>query len=60
MKRLRLLKVLIQPVLVVDDGEGLSEANTQPVEVAADDWPSYPDVLAARIVELEDELNAEA
>lgn len=41
-KRLRLLKVIVQPVFVLDDGEELTELTTDPVIVAARDWPDYP------------------
>jgi hypothetical protein len=41
MKRLRLLKVIVQAVLVVDDGETLTEQNTQPMTISAADWPEF-------------------
>lgn len=40
-KTLRLLKVIVQPVFVVDDGENLVEQPAQPVEVAAAEWPTF-------------------
>ncbi|MDQ3897237.1 MAG: hypothetical protein M3326_08375, partial [Actinomycetota bacterium] len=41
-KRLRLLKVIVQPVFVLDDDEiGLTEHVAQPVEVPAHEWPTY-------------------
>lgn len=40
--RLRLLKVIVQPVFVVDDGETLVERPSQPVAVSPEDWPTYP------------------
>lgn len=39
--RLRLLKVIVQPVFVVDDGETLTEQPAQPVIVPAAEWPGY-------------------
>lgn len=36
---LRLLKVIIQPVFVEDDGETLTEIAAQPLPVPAKDWP---------------------
>jgi hypothetical protein len=39
--RLRLLKVIVQPVFVVDDGEFLTEHTAEPVEVPAAEWPTY-------------------
>lgn len=39
----RLLKVVVQPVFVVEDAEGnLSEAVSEAVTVSAKDWPTYP------------------
>lgn len=40
-KQIRLLKVLVQPVFVVDDGDTLTEQATNPVEVSAVDWPTF-------------------
>jgi hypothetical protein len=42
MSRLRLLKVIVQPIFAVDDGKTLTEAPAEPVEVKAEDWPTYP------------------
>lgn len=39
--KLRLLKVIVQPVFVLDDGETLTEQAGQPVEVSAADWPTF-------------------
>lgn len=60
MKRLRLVKVLVQPVIVVDDGETLTEQPVQPIAVEAADWPTFPTRgLPAAIADLEAKLNAE-
>jgi hypothetical protein len=40
-RRLRLLKVIVQPIFVVDDGESLVEQAAQPVEVPASEWPTF-------------------
>ena len=42
MTRLRLLKVVVQPVFAIDDGETLTETTAEPVVVASADWPTYP------------------
>jgi len=42
MSKLRLLKVIVQPVFAVDDGETLTETPAEPVVVTAEDWPTYP------------------
>ena len=41
MKRLRLVKVIVQPVFVLDDGESLEEVTAQPLPVTAQDWPTF-------------------
>ena len=51
-KKLRLLKVNVQPVFVIDDGETLSEQAAQPVTVSAEDWPTYPTEGFARAEEI--------
>jgi hypothetical protein len=62
--RLRLVKVVIQPHFVLDDGENLTEQIANPVEVSAADWPTYPtekfpaDVEEALNRLLEDESRA--
>lgn len=40
--QLRLLKVVVQPVMVVDDGETLQEVSVDPIQVPASEWPTYP------------------
>ncbi len=42
MSKLRLLKVIVQPVFAVDDGETLTETPAEPVVVKPEDWPTYP------------------
>jgi hypothetical protein len=39
---LRLLKVVVQPVMVVDDGTTLQEVPVDPIVVPANEWPTYP------------------
>ena len=39
--KLRLLKVQVLPVFVVDDGDGLQEAQAEPIVVSGKDWPSF-------------------
>ena len=41
MAKLRLLKVICQPVFVLDDGKSLIEQPAQPVEVPAIEWPTF-------------------
>jgi hypothetical protein len=42
-RKLRLLKVIVQPVFVVDDGEQLVELRADPVEVSGREWPTFPE-----------------
>lgn len=39
--KLRLLKVICQPVFIVDDGDALAELPAQPVDVPAAEWPTF-------------------
>lgn len=49
----RLLKVVVQAVVVEDDGEVLHERVCEPVTVSARDWLQYPVMLAAEVANLE-------
>ena len=39
--KLRLVKVRVQPVFMLDDGEQLHDLEHPVVEIPAADWPSY-------------------
>lgn len=59
--KLRLVEVVIQPVVMIDDGTSLRPIEHQPVAIPADLWPTYsserfPQELAA----WEAHINAEA
>lgn len=41
MKRVRLIQMVMQPVLVADDGESLVPLDVQPITVSAADWPTF-------------------
>lgn len=41
MPKLRLLKVVVQPVFVLDHGTHISEVEHPPVVIPADEWPTY-------------------
>jgi hypothetical protein len=57
--KVRVVKVIVQPILVADDGETLRELPIQPIEVSAKDWPAYPaEQFAEALVEMEANLNA--
>jgi hypothetical protein len=57
--RLRLVKLLVQPVVVADDGEHLTELATAQVSVDAAEVERFPEWLAQMIAERERELNAD-
>jgi hypothetical protein len=59
-KKLRLLKVTVQPVFVLDDDKTsqLIEVPIQPTTVAAADWWEYPKTTFKKAMgELEQSLN---
>ena len=41
MSRLRLIKVIVQPVFVLDDGENIAEVEHAAVVIPASEWPTY-------------------
>jgi hypothetical protein len=41
MSKLRLLKVVVQPVFVIDDGEHLTEQPAEPKAIASSEWAAY-------------------
>lgn len=57
MRKLRLLKVLVHPIFVVDDGETLDEFPNQPSEIPAAEWDEFPARLRADVAEAEQRLN---
>ncbi|HUR85642.1 MAG TPA: hypothetical protein VMY78_09875 [Solirubrobacteraceae bacterium] len=57
--QLRLVKVIVQPVFVIDDGEQLTEQVADPVHVSAANWPTYATTTFAEAVErLQSQLDA--
>jgi hypothetical protein len=41
MRRLRLVKVAVQPVFVIDDGESIEEVEHPVTVIPAAEWPTY-------------------
>lgn len=39
--KLRLLKVIVQPVFALDDGDALTEQPGEPVTVSPAEWPTF-------------------
>lgn len=59
-KRLRLVKVIVQPVFVLDDGDTIQEMPHPPIEIPAADWPTYSSERFPReVAEWEERLNAD-
>jgi hypothetical protein len=60
MKRVRLIKVLVQPVLIVDDGETLVELDHPAIAIPAEQWSAYSSERFPReLAEFEKQLNGE-
>ena len=49
--KLRLVKVLVQPVLVLDDGETIEEVDHPAIVIPADEWPTYSSERFPREIE---------
>jgi hypothetical protein len=49
--KLRLIKVLVQPVLVLDDGETIEEVEHPAIVIPADEWPTYSSERFPREIE---------
>jgi hypothetical protein len=60
MKRLRLVKVVVHPIFVVDDGESLTEFQNTPSEIPASEWDGFSERLKADIATAETALNRES
>jgi mannosyltransferase OCH1-like enzyme len=41
MPELRLVKVIVQPVFILDHGTHVSEVDHPPVVIPAEEWPTY-------------------
>lgn len=60
MIRARLIQVVIQPILVADDGETLTALQASPITVEAADWATFAtDVWPSLVADVEGRLNAE-
>ncbi len=62
-KRVRLLKVIVQPVFVVDDDEDdeLTEVAAEPVIVTPRNWPTYATTTFQESMSaLQEQLGAES
>jgi hypothetical protein len=60
-KRLRLVKILVQAVVMIDDGDELAEAQTPPFTVSPSAWPTFATTeFAAAFAEWQKEVESEA
>lgn len=60
MGRLRLVKVLVQPVFLLDDGDNVVELEHPVVAIPAAEWPSYSgDRFAREVAEWQQRIDAE-
>lgn len=41
MPRLRLVRVHVQPVFILDDGDNLTDVEHPPITIPAAEWPTY-------------------
>ncbi len=59
-KRLRLVEVLVQPVIMRDDGEALVKLDHPPITIPAAEWASYSGERFPReLAEFEDQINSD-
>lgn len=56
-KRVRLLKVQLQVTAVIDDGESLTEAPTQPVTLTPAQWADAQEMVSASLADLQERVN---
>lgn len=58
MIKVRLVKVIVQPIFVADDGENLRELPVSPKDVSASEWATYPaEAFSEAMSALEASLN---
>ncbi|MCU1500581.1 MAG: hypothetical protein JWM47_4534 [Acidimicrobiales bacterium] len=60
MKKLRLVKVVVQPVFILDDGETVTEIDHEAIAIPAAEWPAYSgERFPAEVEAWQAALNAE-
>lgn len=58
--KLRLVKVLVQPVFVLDDGETITEVEHGSIAIPAAEWPTYSgDRFPAEVERWQAEIDAQ-
>jgi hypothetical protein len=55
--KIRLVKMLVQPVFIIDHGTYVEELEHQPVTITARDWPAYSaETFPRELMQLERDL----
>lgn len=58
-QRIRLVKVVVQPVFMIDDGVNITEVEQPPVAIPAAEWPTYSNERFPReVAEWQERINA--
>ena len=57
MKKLRLVRLQIQPEFVIDENGTLTPVAVQPMQVNAAEWQNFPAVFEAERLRIENQLN---
>lgn len=55
--RIRVVKLIVQPVVVLDDGEHLSELHADPMTVRPGDLETFPERFAAELARQQEQLD---
>jgi hypothetical protein len=56
--RVRVLGYVVQPLLVVDDGDTLVPINVQSSQVTVEQWPMVQEAMAAAVAQFEAQFEA--
>lgn len=57
--KLRLVKLVVHPVVVADDGQNLTEVKTEPLTISAAELDSFPQSFRRLLQEQERSLSEE-
>jgi hypothetical protein len=60
-KQLRLVKVVVQPIFVIDDGDTITEVEHPAMVIPAADWPGYSgERFPAEVAAWQKQIDAES
>ncbi len=54
--RVRVVGYVVQPRLMVDDGENLYDLNVEPAQVSAVQWPNVVELMAGAVADVASKL----